>query len=323
MNRHMKHIARVFAGVWLSLAVSFPVFAAEGIVPGTIHANKVAAVVNGEMITMHELRRNVMPELSRAGVNPNNPADASRLEQIMHQVLSLMINDALLRQEADRLKVTVNESEVENELRKLVQRSQTTMQEFETRLVAQGGSLSVLKDRLRDSILSQRIVTMMISRKVVVTKEEIEKYYEENKADFLAERSVNLNLIIFAPTSDVDSIAAQIKNGRLDFAQAARQYSIGPAADQGGGLGNIPLKDLSSAIRAEVMHTKEGHVSDVFMLDANRVMIRVNSSTPGKQMTLEEATPEIDLLLREPRLQERFAEYTKQLRNKAVVDIRI
>ena len=38
--------------------------------------------------------------------------------------------------------------------------------------------------------------------------------------------------------------------------------------------------------------------------------------------TLEEATPQIERILREPKLQERFREYSEQLRKRAVVEIR-
>ena len=40
-------------------------------------------------------------------------------------------------------------------------------------------------------------------------------------------------------------------------------------------------------------------------------------------MTLEEARPQIDAILRQPKAKGRFDEYSKQLRNKAVIDIRI
>lgn len=42
----------------------------------------------------------------------------------------------------------------------------------------------------------------------------------------------------------------------------------------------------------------------------------------GEGQTLEEATPQIERILREPKLQERFREYTEQLRKRAVVEIR-
>ncbi|MFR8055044.1 MAG: hypothetical protein ACLU6O_10170 [Bilophila wadsworthia] len=46
-------------------------------------------------------------------------------------------------------------------------------------------------------------------------------------------------------------------------------------------------------------------------------------ASPGTDgQTLEEATPQIERILREPKLQERFREYSEQLRKRAVVEIR-
>ena len=55
----------------------------------------------------------------------------------------------------------------------------------------------------------------------------------------------------------------------------------------------------------------------------NKAMLYLHSSTHGRPMTLEEATPEIERILRTPLLETRFDEYTQQLRARAVIDIRI
>ncbi len=304
----------------LILSASWSAFAAQ---PRSIEVNKIAAVVNGEIITLHEVRRQAGPELARMGINPNDRRASQQVDDIVQRILDLMISDILLRQEATKLKITASDSEVENELRKLIQRNQTTPQEFEARLVSQGSSMAILKERLRNNILSQRIVGLMIARKVVVTKDEISKYFSEHQKDFTAEKSVDVSLIVFAPTADVDTAYAKIKDGSLKFEDAARQYSIGPEAANGGRLGNIAWKDLASSIRSEISHLSDGQVSGIFLLDLNKSLLRLNGSSPGKQMTLEEATPEIEGILREPRMEARFKEYTQQLRNKAVIDIRI
>ncbi len=297
--------------------------AAEGERYHSIQLNKIAAVVNGEMITLHALRQHTGPELARAGIRPTDPAARGQIESIMTRVLDIMIEDMLLRQEATRLKITVSESEVDNELNKLVKRNQTTMKEFETRVSAQGGSIEMIKERLRNSLLSQRIVNIMIARKVVVTEDEIKKYYEEHGKEFSAEKMVDVSLIVFGPTAKPAEVAQRISSGSLSFADAVKQYSIGPAPDKEGNLGSIAWKDLIEPLRVEVAKLHDGQVSGVFQFNMNDALVKLNSSTAGKQMTLEEATPEIERILRAPRMQERFTEYTQQLRKKAVIDIRL
>ena len=57
--------------------------------------NRVAAVVNGNVITMYDLERNSYPELARAHIDPRNPAQKDRAREIMNKVLDMMILDVL------------------------------------------------------------------------------------------------------------------------------------------------------------------------------------------------------------------------------------
>lgn len=298
-------------------------FAAGDNAAAPIIVNKIAAVVNGEMITLHELRQHAAAEFIRAGVNPSDPAARGQVDSIMSNILSVMIEEMLLRQEAERLQIKVTDADVENELRKFVQRSQTSMQEFEARLAAQGGNVAMMKERIRNSILSQRIIGIMIARKSVVTQEEISVYYEKHKNDFTADRSVDISLIVFSPSSDPDAVYKRIASGALSFEEAARKFSEGPASDNGGRLGMIKWDELAAPFKSQVLQLQQGGVSRVFQANSQECLLKFNNSTDGRAMTLEEAAPEIERILREPLLQERFVEYTQQLRGRAVIDIRL
>lgn len=291
--------------------------------PDSIVINKIAAVINGEIVTLHDLRQHSASEFVRIGINPLDPANRRQVDDVMSNVLSVMINDILLRQEAERLKIKVTDADLDNELRQLVERNQTTQKEFEARVVAQGGTMDMVKERLRNSILSQRIIGMMIARKTVVTNEEISAYYAEHQKDFQAEKSVDVSLIVFSPSADFEGIGKRVKDGSLSFEEAAKRYSEGPAPDNGGNLGMIRWDDLAPPVKAQVIDLAPGQTSGVFHVNGRPYMLKLNQTTSGRNMTLEEASPEIERVLREPRLQERFAEYTQQLRSRAVIDIRL
>lgn len=318
----MKNI-RILLLLAAFLALSSNAFAANSEAPQSIVINKIAAVVNGEMITLHELRQHAAAEFIRAGINPSDPAARNEVNMLMSKTLSVMIDDMLLRQEAERLQLKATDSEIENELRMLVQRNQTTMKAFEAQVVAQGGAMDMVRERIRHNILSQRIINFMIARKSVVTKEEINAYYEEHKNDFSAERSVDISLLIFSPSAKADDIHGRIIKGALSFEEAVKQYSEGPAVNEGGRLGMIKWEDLAAPFKSQIMDMRIGGVSAVFHANSRICMLKLNDATNGRSMTLEEATPEIERVLREPRLQERFIEYTQQLRSRAVIDIRL
>lgn len=318
----MKSI-RFCIALLLLAAVPLVAGAAEGGSPERIVLNKIAAVVNGEIVTLHELRRQAGSEFIRVRINPSDPSNRREVNEIMSKVLSVMIDDILLRQEAERLQIKVSDADINNEMRMLVQRNQTSEKEFEARVVAQGGTMEMLRERIKNSILSQRITGIMIARKIVITPEEISTYYEAHKGDFQAERSVDFSLIVFSPSSKPQETYNKIKAGSLSFEEAAGKFSEGPAPDKGGRLGMIQWDDLAAPFKAQILRMKDGDVSELFILSNRECLLKLNGSTSGRNMTLEEAAPEIERVLREPRLEERFVEYTQQLRSRAVIDIRL
>ena len=303
--------------------VPLTVFAAENDAPQTIVLNKIAAVVNGEIVTLHELRQHAGSEFMRAGINPSDPAARRQVDMILSKVLNVMIDDILLRQEAERLQIKVSDADIDNEVRQLAQRNQTNLKEFEARVVAQGGTMEMIRERVRHSILSNRIIGIMIARKIVITEDEIKAYYESHQDEFKAERSVDVSLIVFAPSANPEDVALKVRNGSLSFEEAARKFSEGPSPENGGRLGMITWEDLAGPFKAQITQLKDGEVSPLFQANTRDCLIKLNASTSGRNMTLAEATPEIERVLREPRMQERFTEYTDQLRSRAVIDIRI
>lgn len=318
----MKSI-RFCIAVFLLAAMPLVAGAAESGVPERIVLNKIAAVINGEIVTLHELRRQAGSEFVRMRINPSDQSNRREVNEIMSKVLSVMIDDMLLRQEAERLQIKVTDADVDNEMRMLIQRNQTSEKEFEARVVAQGGTMEMLRERIKNSILSQRITGIMIARKIVITPEEISTYYDAHRGDFQAERSVDFSLIVFSPSSKPQDTYNKITAGTLSFEEAAEKFSEGPAPDKGGRLGMIQWDDLAAPFKAQILRMKDGDVSELFMLNNRECLLKLNGSTSGRNMTLEEATPEIERVLREPRMEERFVEYTQQLRSKAVIDIRL
>ena len=92
--------------------------------------NGVAAVVNGEMITAFDLQAETAPEAMRRGLNPKDPNQAAAIEELTKATLERMINNIILTQEAQRLKILVGDSEVDNEIQQIMSRNKMTPEEF-------------------------------------------------------------------------------------------------------------------------------------------------------------------------------------------------
>jgi len=196
---------------------------------------------------------------------------------------------------------------------------------LERSLHSQGLNLEFLKGRIRNNQTNSRLMQVMVTGKVFVSQVEIEEYYNAHPSEFMKNKTVTLQAIVFPPQmhADVPDIVGKIKSGALTFEKAAQTYSVGPGAQNGGKLGAMDWENVSPLWRKALSGVAVGGLTPVFNMDEAEVVLKLVGEESGEQKSLMEAEPEIERLLKEPLLQERFKEYTQQLRNKAVIDIRI
>lgn len=293
--------------------------------------NKVAATVNGQPITMFDLQKNAIPELVRARLNPNDPSKAKAVRAVYEKVLDGMILDILLLQEAKRLKATVSRSEIDEEISLMMKTRKLNKDQFEAQLKQQNMTVAELRKTVEKNLIRQKIMAMEVGRRVVVTPDEIRKYYEEHKDAMVDRRGLHMGLLVYHPNAPAREIAARIKAGKMSFAEAAAKYSIAPNKERGGDTGPIEWGKLNPEWEGRLNRMKPGDVTPIFdlpdMSGKQKFKAQVHLFRPGggseKMLSFEDAKPMIDNLLRQPKAQARFEEYTRQLREKAIISIKL
>lgn len=289
----------------------------------SMQLNRVIAVVNGELITMYDLQQHAMPEIMRQGLTGSDQRSAVERERIFNESLDTMVLDILYKQEAERYMITVEDGEVENELRRIIQGNNMETEEFERQLALQGMTLNELRQRLRDSLIRQRLIGSMVARKAEVTPEEVEAYYKEHLSEYSTPSSVEFSVIALGPGRDAAAIREEITSGKISFADAAKKYSDWPTAAIGGSMGNIAWKDLNPAWNDAMQGLAAGQTSAPVTSGELTVLLHVDALHEGTSESFESAAQRIEDSLREARLRERFDEYSNQLKAKAVVEIKI
>lgn len=315
----MKFAHRSLSGTFLlALALLF-----IAVVPARAELlDRIVAKVNGDIITLYELQAAATPELMRSGLNRGASQDEPKVREVYSRVLDLMISDILLFQEAEKLQITAGQDEIENELRTLIQRTGLSPAAYEQQLKTQGATLDTVRTRIRKNILQNRLTTIMITRKIVVTQDEIKAYYDANQAHFTTARSLELAMLPLSRDADAQAVADAVNSGNITFEQAISQYSTSPNASNGGAIGTLKWSDISAEWQNALGGVQAGAVSrPITAANGSQILLKVVNIIQGRALTIEEATPEIEARLREPKLAQRAEEYIKQLRDKAVIDI--
>lgn len=328
----MKHVpARSFSLSGLvSLCLVLALLAVALVAPQAEAANinKVCAVVNGKAITMFDLQRNAMSEIRRARLNPDSPKDKAKVDAILRKVLDMMILDILYKQEAQRLKIVITDRDVDKEITDMYTQQGMTKEQFEQALKRQGLTLDEVRENNRVRMIRQRIMSMEVGRRVVVKPEEIRAYYEKHKSTMYNREGLHMALIVYHPQAPAATIASKLKNGEISWMEASRKYSVLPNRNQGGDGGPVMWDRLNPEWRARLTAMQPGDVTPLFNFNAQlKAQVRLfrpnGDQTPLRIMTLEEATPMIDAILRNPKAAERLEDYNRQLRERAIIDIRI
>lgn len=307
----------------ISLACAASIFSAQPVFSAPV--SRIAAVVNGDMITVRELEKALQPELSGQKIDAKkNPQMVSMVRKA---VLDKMINEKIILQQATKENITVTDAEVSAAADQMISDSRMTREVFLSQMSKEGISEKMFLDQIRFQLLSQRLMGRNVVSKVVVTEDEINDYYRKNMAGFATGRA-RVGFIVYPVDADATRWARDIASGKVTFAQAAKAVSVGPNAEGGGDLGFVELSDMAPGMLEQVSRMKKGEVSPLLDVVPNKVQIALLDVEAADDAAVKDAVPDaasakrIEQILRGPRLQERFQQYTAQLRDKALVDIR-
>lgn len=283
--------------------------------------NRIVAVVNGEAITLHDLKEEV--EQGGPGMNQRGPEDVDQSEALQRRVLEAMINDKLLKQEAERFEINVSDEEVQGQVDQIRQENGLSQAEFEQAVKEQGMTMDEYRQALREEIKKRKLLSNMVHQKVVVADDEIQEFYQQNQEDYGQPQTVRLRLIVHPDQAKLREVRQAIVSGETSFARAADNVSRGPGAGQGGDLGELRWNDLRSEWQDVVSALNPGEVSQVFSLQDNYALLYLEEYTDQNTQVSESAKKDIRDQLYSKKLENRYKDYIEGLREKAVIDVRL
>jgi len=314
----IKKIAAAVFAVYLGLTLTMgPALVRSEVV------DRIVAVVNGELITLFELNQRVKPYLERFRGKELGRKEKEVILKMKKDVLNKMIEDILIKQRAEEYGIEVTDMEVQNRIRQIKNRNQMTEEELRRELKRQGMSMEEFSKKIREDILKHRLISAMVKRKVVVTDEEIEEYYKKHKADFRREKKVKLNLILLPDSVKAKEIFEKIKQGKISFAKAAAEYSVGPQPDKAGDLGYVDWASMNADFKEALKNKEAGDIAPPFEFKDKAALLKVRDIQSGETRPLSEVKDKISDQIYKKKFSRQYEEYLSQLREKAIIDIRL
>ncbi|HDR46184.1 MAG TPA: hypothetical protein ENN94_00620 [Geoalkalibacter subterraneus] len=295
--------------------------------------NKVAAVINQDIITTYELEREVVSVLAgESAAGRPSPADNEALRQ---QVLEQLIEQKLVNQRVRELGLKVSEAEVEEAIDDVVKQNNISRDQLRQALSAQNLSFNDYREKLRQQILRFKLIGREVQSKVEVSEREVRDYFRENIDSFRGEPNVSLSYLQFAIPRDsligntqVEEIRerarealALLRQGE-DFYSTIFVYSTDDNVD-GGDLGTFTREELRPSFARAIEGLEEGEVTDLIETPEGLFILRVEERHPGPIRRFDTVKGEIREQLLSQDREQRFQEWSRTLKEIAHIEIRI
>ena len=291
--------------------------------------NGIAATVNEELITTFEVDKEAL--LMQKELEKLPPAEKVGLRGA---ALNRLVDKKLIDQKIRELDVRVTDEEVKLAIEDVKKQNNISQEALEQALAAQGLSFELYRTQLKEQLERMRLMSQEVRAKVQVSEKDIRDYYEANRARYGAEELFRARHIFFkvdkkggaGELAKAEAKAAEVleeARAGKDFVELAKQYSTDPAAARDGGdLGSFKKDDMVPEIGDTVAAMKPGEVSALVLSPAGLHIIKLEERTQGTGKTFEAVKDEIEELLYKKKSDERFAQWTKDLRASAAIEIK-
>lgn len=127
----------------------------------------VAAIVGGDIILLSDVK--AAEAMRRDRLNPKK-----HLEQ--GEVLNELINERLVKQEMDRLKIEVTPQELDQAMRMVLMQNHMTLDQMKAELAKDGITFDSYKQDLSDRVRFMKFMRQFIYSKIDVTDKDIEMH---------------------------------------------------------------------------------------------------------------------------------------------------
>ncbi|MGH2793835.1 MAG: peptidylprolyl isomerase [Actinomycetota bacterium] len=247
------------------------------------------AVVNGVMIPRDELDRQVASVYANPQFQGSlNPEDAEQRLQVERQVIVQLIQDELVRQEAERLNIDVTRAQIDARFQAI-----EAAQPQELAAEVQSRGLAAVRDLIEGQLLSEGL-SAAAGKNVSATDAELRAAYGNGQRF----EEIKVRHILFQVADNEATVRAkaqsaldQLREG-ADFATLAKQLSEDPGSKEAGGdLGYITREvNFDETFLNAAFAVKEGRISGLVRTQFGYHIIKVDDR---RSKTFEQARVEL------------------------------
>ena len=237
-------------------------------------------------------------------------------DQLRDQVLGLLISFEWIEREAKEQGVSVSEEEVKKSFDEQKKQSFPKEADYEKFLEQSGQTNEDVMMRVRLDALSNKIRDKVTKGKDTVTDQQIEDYYEKNKAQFAQPERRDLHIVLTKTKAKAEQAKAALEDGQ-SFKQVAKEYSIDDASKaQGGKLPAVAEGQQEKAFDTAIFGADKGKIVGPVKTQFGYYVFKVDKVNAASQQTLEQAKATIKQVLASQNQQKALDTFVKDFRKR-------
>lgn len=281
------------------------------------------ATVNGEKITLGEVDshlKGVFAQMkSQYGDKyMDDPQVAQQILQQRQSVVQGLVTDKVLVAEADKLGIKPSEEEIKKKVDEQFENIKKGMGDnFDKALEAEGYTEDTFKEFLKNQVIAEATVEYA-TKDVKVSDEDIKKYYDENKQQFVVKAGADVKHLLFPTEEEAQKAYDEIQSGKTTFDDLFNKYEKNkdhkkePIAEN---LGRVDYnnsnfdKDFMEGLKG----LKDGEISKPVKSSFGYHIIKATNITDKEtQLTEEQAKEQIISILENQKKKEAYQKDLEQ-----------
>ena len=293
--------------------------------------NRVVAIVNEDVITLHELNKKVR---EMTGLTPDglSSRDKKTYLETRRRILEILINEKLTQAKVQELGIHVTPLQIDATIERIKANNQWTHEDLIARLREGGLTYETYRENIKKDLERFRLINSVVQSKIIVREEQLKQYYENHKEEFSSEETVHLAGIFLMRKNPKDEdeirelsrkmehILARLSKGE-DFGELAKKFSQGPGAREKGDLGSFQTAQLEQELRKVLEDMPEGGVSAPIVRANGIQTVKLIKRQDAKVKPFKEVRDVIYMMLYKDEVNKNYASWIKELRESSYTKI--
>jgi len=296
--------------------------------------NRVAATVNGEVVTLREVEQRAGAALERVEALPAGAEHDRARNEVLRTAFDQLVSERLFDAQARALGVEVLDPEIDTAIEEIKKRNSLDEPRLDEALAQQGMTRESFRKSVKRDIESMRILQVKVRSRVKVTDEDVKAYWQSHPQEFQAGEEVRVRHVFLAVPpgasaeedakvkAKAEKLLARARAGE-DFAALARAESEGPSAKEGGELGWLKRGQIQADLERAAFGLPQGGISGLVHTRAGWQFLQVVERRGGGLRPFDEVKEEIRNRLVNEQAEGYRSQFVAELKKDATIDVRM